>query len=110
VTTVWTGFDDNSRLGKGEVGGRVALPAWIAFMKVALEDIPNDPPEMPSDLVTIRIDNDTGLQVSGDNGNTSLEIFRPGNEPPLQETDSGQLPEEDTADDKPAAVRPDDLF
>ncbi|BAO43109.1 penicillin-binding protein 1A [Thiolapillus brandeum] len=110
VTTVWTGFDDNSRLGKGEVGGRVALPAWIAFMKVALEDIPNDPPEMPSDLVTIRIDNDTGLQVSGDNGNTSFEVFRPGHEPPMQETDSGKLPEEDATDGKPTTVRPDDLF
>ncbi len=110
VTTVWTGFDDNSRLGKGEVGGRVALPAWIAFMKVALEDIPNDPPEMPADLVTVRIDNDTGLQVSGDNGNSSFEIFRPGHEPPMQENDSGDLPEEGIPDDQPAAVRPDELF
>jgi penicillin-binding protein 1A len=110
VTTVWTGFDDNSRLGKGEVGGRVALPAWIAFMKVALEDIPDDPPAMPADLVTVRIDNNTGLQVSGDNGNSSFEIFRPGKEPPLQETDAGSLPEEEAPGTTPATVRPDDLF
>ena len=110
VTTVWTGFDDNSRLGKGEVGGHVALPAWIAFMKVALEDIPNDPPEMPADLVTVRIDNDTGLQVPGDNGNSSFEIFRPGHKPPMQENDSGDLPEEDVPDGQTATVRPDELF
>ncbi len=111
VTTVWTGFDDNSRLGKGEVGGRVALPAWIAFMKVALEDIPDDPPAMPADLVTVRIDNDTGLQVSGDNGNSSFEIFRPGHEPPLQETEAEDLPAEDTpGGNAPVVVKPDDLF
>ena len=110
VTTVWTGFDDNSRLGKGEVGGRVALPAWIAFMKVALEDIPDDPPVMPPDLVTVRIDNDTGLQVSGDRGNSSFEIFRPGHEPPMMETEDAPLPEEEAQGEAQTTVRPDDLF
>ncbi|WP_457674225.1 penicillin-binding protein 1A [Thiolapillus sp.] len=110
VTTVWTGFDDNSRLGKGEVGGRVALPAWIAFMKVALEDIPDDPPVMPPDLVTVRIDNDTGLQVSGSSRNSSFEIFRPGNEPPMAETEEEELPAEGNPDEGEQAVRPDDLF
>ena len=95
VTTVWTGFDDNSKLGKGEVGGRVALPAWIAFMKVALEDIPDEPPEMPSTLVTVRIDKNTGLQVSGNTADTMFEIFRPGNEPPVSE-------EEETTSRDPA--------
>ncbi|MEW8210285.1 MAG: penicillin-binding protein 1A [Candidatus Thiodiazotropha taylori] len=34
VTTTWIGFDDVSPLGRGEVGGRAALPAWIDFMQV----------------------------------------------------------------------------
>jgi len=85
VTIAWVGFDDNRELGKGEVGGKVALPAWIEFMKVALEDIPDDPPDMPDSLVTVRIDKNTGLRVSGRRKNTMFEVFRPGNEPPMME-------------------------
>ena len=112
VTTVWTGFDDNSKLGKGEVGGRVALPAWIAFMKVALEDIPEDPPAMPSSLVTVRIDKNTGLQVSGNTGDTLFEIFRPGNEPPFSDEAEASLDPatNDTKESPGSSVRPDDLF
>ncbi|WP_456407812.1 penicillin-binding protein 1A [Thiolapillus sp.] len=111
VTTVWTGFDDNSRLGKGEVGGRVALPAWIAFMKVALEDIPDDPPEMPSSLVTVRIDKNTGLQVSGNTPDSMFEIFRPGNEPQVSEHDAlSANPAENDPGSDDSSVRPDDLF
>ncbi len=112
VTTVWTGFDDNSRLGKGEVGGRVALPAWIAFMKVALEDIPDDPPEMPSSLVTVRIDKNTGQQVAGNSPDSMFEIFRPGNEPPLsEEPDAAVNPAETSQNSgQSSGVRPDDLF
>ena len=85
VTIVWTGFDDNRELGKGEVGGKVALPAWMAFMKAALEGVPDDPPVMPSSLITARIDKSTGLRVTGGGKNTMFEIFRPGHEPPLQQ-------------------------
>lgn len=113
VTTVWTGFDDNSRLGKGEVGGRVALPAWIAFMKVALEDIPDDPPEMPSSLVTVRIDKNTGQQVAGNSPDSMFEIFRPGNAPPAlsEEPDAAVNPAETSQNSgQSSGVRPDDLF
>ncbi|WP_457664877.1 penicillin-binding protein 1A [Thiolapillus sp.] len=112
VTTVWTGFDDNSKLGKGEVGGRVALPAWIAFMKVALEDIPDEPPEMPSTLVTVRIDKNTGLQVSGKTADTMFEIFRPGNEPPAsEEEETSRDPATNGDQENPgSSIRPDDLF
>ncbi|MGJ4804359.1 penicillin-binding protein 1A [Luteimonas sp. SDU82] len=47
VTSVWVGRDDNRSLGFREYGGRAALPIWIDFMRVALEDVPlarNDPP------------------------------------------------------------------
>ena len=85
VTVAWVGFDDNRTLGKKEVGGRVALPAWMAFMKVALEDIPDDPPKMPSSLVVARIDKATGLRVSGHRPDSMFEIFRPDNLPPMLE-------------------------
>jgi penicillin-binding protein 1A len=48
VTSVWVGRDDNLPLGRGEYGGRAALPIWIDFMRVALEGMPlttNEPPE-----------------------------------------------------------------
>ena len=48
VTSVWVGRDDNRPLGRGEYGGRAALPIWIDFMRVALKDVPiarNDPPD-----------------------------------------------------------------
>ena len=113
VTSVWTGFDNNTKLGKGEVGGRVALPAWIAFMKVALEDIPDDPPSMPSNIVTVRIDKDTGLQVSSSHKNSMFEIFRAGNEPPASDeetnaSDPAEAPQQGNSSG--AEVKPDDLF
>ena len=41
ATTVWVGFDDYSRpLGRGESGGKAALPIWIEYMKGALKDVP----------------------------------------------------------------------
>src|SRR5690606_26266084 len=32
VTTVWVGKDDFSSLGRGEYGGKAALPIWIGYM------------------------------------------------------------------------------
>lgn len=40
VTTVWVGKDDFTSLGRGELGGRAALPIWISYMQAALKDVP----------------------------------------------------------------------
>jgi len=48
VTTVWVGRDDFTSLGYREYGGKAALPIWIEYMRVALQDRPlavNEPPE-----------------------------------------------------------------
>ena len=48
ATVVWVGRDDFRSLGRGEYGGRAALPIWIDYMRVALKGKPlakNDPPE-----------------------------------------------------------------
>lgn len=37
VAIAWVGFDKPSNLGRGETGGRTALPVWMDYMKVALE-------------------------------------------------------------------------
>ncbi len=92
VAVAWVGFDDNRTLGRKEVGGRVALPAWMTFMKEALEGVPDEPPEMPESLVVARIDRKTGLRVTGNRPDTLLEVFMPGTEPPLLEERRGAEP------------------
>ena len=47
VTTVWVGFDNFEPLGRNEQGGRAALPVWIDYMSVALEGVPDTPPQTP---------------------------------------------------------------
>ena len=71
----WVGFDSMKPLGKGEVGGKAALPAWIAFMREALKDVPDAPLPMPAGLVAVKIDPGTGLKAGpGEEG--VFEIFR----------------------------------
>jgi penicillin-binding protein 1A len=67
VAIGWVGFDQPQPLGRGEVGGRAALPMWMDFMKVALEGVPDAWPERPPGLVTVRIDPETGkLAAAGE--------------------------------------------
>ncbi|MCB1888080.1 MAG: penicillin-binding protein 1A [Rhodocyclaceae bacterium] len=54
VAVAWVGFDKPKNLGRGETGGRAALPIWIDYMRVALEDVPVTRLEMPDGLVSIR--------------------------------------------------------
>lgn len=74
VTTAWVGFDDYSLLGKREFGGTAALPIWIDFMRDAL------PPEqpmapMPSGVVRLRIDRESGRRVAGTPQGSMFEYF-----------------------------------
>ncbi|MCB1803016.1 MAG: PBP1A family penicillin-binding protein, partial [Gammaproteobacteria bacterium] len=81
VANAWVGFDDNSKLGRGEFGGKAALPAWMDFMRVALQNIPDVEPKMPAGLTSVRIDSRTGARVSSGGKNTMFEIFRVENVP-----------------------------
>ncbi len=81
VANVWVGFDDNSKLGRGEVGGKAALPAWIDFMRVALADLPDREPEQPSGIVSARIDPRTGARASAATSDAIFELFRAENTP-----------------------------
>jgi len=55
AATVWVGYDQPKPMGKGEVGGRAALPVWIDFMRGALEGVPEMPPVPPAGMTTVRI-------------------------------------------------------
>lgn len=93
VATAWVGFDDfgrplgrtahNPNLGRnqvagGEFGGSTALPIWTDYMKVALEDFPEQKRPLPENLTTTSIDTSSGLLSRG-KGMT--EYFVKGTEP-----------------------------
>ena len=81
VTTVWVGFDKVAPLGKRETGARAALPAWIDYMRVALENVPESQMVRPPGLITVRIDPDTGLLAGANHPNAIFESFREGSVP-----------------------------
>jgi penicillin-binding protein 1A len=96
VITSWVGFDDaesvlgktawNSNLGAdqiagGESGARTALPPWQKFAAIALKDTPEKFPPAPVGIVSVRIDNATGLLTQATDSSSSFEFFKQGTEP-----------------------------
>ncbi|MEE2023401.1 penicillin-binding protein 1A [Alkalimonas mucilaginosa] len=96
VGVAWVGFDDanrslgratwNANLGRDqssgvEAGARTALPAWLEFMRVAMQDIPVDQPETPSGISSVRIDLESGLLSRANDHTSSFEFFLRGTEP-----------------------------
>ena len=81
ATVVWLGFDEFQPLGNRETGASAALPMWIDYMRVALEDKPESTLPRPDGLVNARIDPETGKLARSDNKNAIFEVFRPGNVP-----------------------------
>lgn len=75
VATAWVGFDKLEPLGRGETGGRSALPMWVDYMREALQGIEeiNLPP--PEGLVTVRIDPVTGLLARSGQQDAIFETF-----------------------------------
>lgn len=62
VCAVWIGFDDNKQLGL--TGADAALPAWIDFVKDAIElrpELGGKSFSMPAEIVIVSIDPETGL-------------------------------------------------
>lgn len=81
VAITWVGFDSSKPLGKGEVGGRAALPAWISYMQEALQGVKEAPLRMPPGMVTVRIDPKTGKRASVNQNDAIFEVFRSENAP-----------------------------
>ncbi|MFB0982158.1 MAG: penicillin-binding protein 1A [Alteromonadaceae bacterium] len=96
VTTSWIGFDDpgrnlgktiaNSNLGKEQItgleaGAKSAQPAWIKFMEVALVDHPKEPFDQPVDIVSVRIDKNTGKLTNKIDKTSFFEYFKLGTAP-----------------------------
>ena len=97
VATVWVGFDTPEPLGRGEVGGKAALPIWIDYMQVALEEEPQQDVVIPPGIVRVPVDPGSGMLVKAGTPGNIYEYFM-----------AGRLPEEaGTVQDKPDY---DDLF
>jgi penicillin-binding protein 1A len=80
-TGVWVGFDKEKSLGKGEVGGRSALPIWIDYMKAAHDNLPQMTFPVPDGIVFANIDSETGKLASAATKNVLRQAFAEGSEP-----------------------------
>jgi penicillin-binding protein 1A len=76
VTISWVGFDQFLPLGNSETGGRAALPMWIKYMKVAIEDVPEIKRDPPPGLLSILINRKTGLPANTNDTDAFFETFR----------------------------------
>ncbi|MFT7496864.1 MAG: penicillin-binding protein 1A, partial [Urechidicola sp.] len=81
ATTVWVGFDNQQTLGARETGGRAALPIWIDYMRSALSGMPENLERQPDDMVTVKIDAETGKRAGRDTVKSRFEIFRAASAP-----------------------------
>lgn len=79
VTAVWVGFDDYKELN--EHGSRAALPIWIDFMRVALAGKPEESIPPPANIVSAKIDPNTGLLANPSQEDGIFEVFKSGTVP-----------------------------
>jgi penicillin-binding protein 1B len=66
VCAVWIGFDDNKQLGL--TGAEAALPAWVDFMKSAVDlrpELGGKSFDRPDGISIVEIDPDTGQLATG---------------------------------------------
>ncbi|MCB9702576.1 MAG: PBP1A family penicillin-binding protein [Myxococcales bacterium] len=133
VAIAWVGFDRPRPLGRGETGGRAALPIWLTAMQAAEADKPPLAFTPPASVLVRTIDKKSGLLAPeptfDDEGNVigpsadevMEEYFVAGTEPvdraepaALADGDAildlygevGSAPEEPAAAPEPAPTRP----
>lgn len=99
VTSVWVGFDNHDPLGRYEVGGKAALPIWINFMRVALQDLPEQTVEIPEGITQARIDPETGLLARLENPAAVMEVFKTGTLPSMEDAVEGDDSDVSTEED-----------
>jgi penicillin-binding protein 1A len=82
VAIAWVGFDQPKPLGRGEVGGRAALPMWMEFMQAALEGQREEWPDRPPGLVSVRINPENGNLAAAGDPDAVFEIVQAEHVPP----------------------------
>jgi penicillin-binding protein 1A len=82
IAVAWVGFDNDSReLGSTEQGGRTAIPAWIDYMRVALDGMPDRELPRPPGIVELRVVRETGLRAADCRRDVPFEYFLEENQP-----------------------------
>ena len=81
AATAWVGFDTPADLGRHESGSKAALPFWIDFMRVALENVPVKLPLKPDNILVTTVHSKTGAGVAEDDPQGLQEVFIVGSEP-----------------------------
>lgn len=66
VAVAWVGYDNPHNLGRGETGGRAALPIWINYMQQTLTGLPIYQYKVPDGVLQLKVDAYTGAQVGED--------------------------------------------
>ncbi len=99
VAVAWVGFDTPRSLGRGETGGRAALPVVVETLAAAEDGLAPEPFVPPPGVEVRRIDRATGLLAPPDAPAeaTLEEVFL-----------AGTAPEEEAP--PPGAASPDDLL
>ena len=99
VTSTWVGFDNYTPLGRKEFGGTAALPIWIEFMGAALGDSPQPQRPLPTGIVNVRIDPDTGQLARSRQRNAIFEYFREEHVPQRGAQEEGRHSDDNGTDD-----------
>ena len=81
MTTVFVGFDEPSYLGGRESGATAALPIWIDYMGLVLQDFPAQPDAVPENITTRFINKATALVTAADDPDGYTEYYELGSEP-----------------------------
>lgn len=106
TATVWMGFDQPQSLGENEYGGTAALPIWVEFMREALAGTPETQFEPPANIVTVKIDPETGMRVRGNQPGAIFEVFKNNRVPGFQEL----RPAADPAGNSPSSAPLQNIF
>lgn len=104
VTSVWVGFDQPKTLGRWAFGGNTALPIWVDFMGVALNEKPENTFPQPAGIVSVKIDPETGLLAAPGQRNAIFELFKTEEIPAPSEDNSdtdGNEYQQDNEDETP---------
>ncbi|MGO9138227.1 MAG: penicillin-binding protein 1A [Syntrophales bacterium] len=78
VAGVWVGFDQETSLGREEVGGRAAAPIWLYFMEKALQNRAREVFPVPDGIVFIKVDPHTGIPATRSTQDAIFESFLEG--------------------------------
>ena len=75
IAGVWIGFDQETTLGKNEVGGRAAAPVWLYFMEKVMQHTPVEAFPTPEGIIFVKVDPKTGLVAGSSDKGAIYEAF-----------------------------------